>query len=734
MPVGAMLLASGLVAASAWLAGGAWGAGWLLVWGVMALPVGSALVLASRDQPVSLAVRRGGRAPTADALPRFGLDRFDATDAATISRIDVAMLREGKLRLDPCCDFAMDLRSLDWREGTAPTEYSDFNLHTLRFLVVLGELARGGDRTLFDVCRSVVLDWSEKNPVATAPRYHECFRGKRTAPRNQVSCYAWADEHAVAWRAIVLRFLAHVWRQELPDDRTFHRRLDTLIVEHAAYLCRQSNYRYEHNHGLNNALALVALGTTCSHLEGSGYWLGLGIRRAEQQMRDNVSSDGIHLEQSGFYHFYTLRSFSELLYGLQAYGHDLSAAYKTGLDRMFDAAVDMLDENLTVQGLPYSDPALCMRTIIDPSLLQALDLGDHSHGLRRYLDVMRGAASAGPSGLSVRPQGGFCFFGGTEGALRVVFHTRILLAGHAQQDAMGLSVRRNGQALVHFPSALRIPGASQWETYFHSSAAHNTVQVTGLAQRPLPGVVRDGLLHRLLHSYKIATLAWKTGTIDLLIALRRVLGADIIPLRERASSHNGEILAHGRTKDHAFVRARNHVYPGVAHTRTVICLEQCGLLVWDEMEAASEQGFAQTFHLGGRVERRDGGWGRLVADDGGVLASFAQLASDAELFVLAGQREPELAGWCADGLDEPVPIPTLQYRSKGRSARFVWLLAFGDEVVAAEWAADGSLVVGRTDQCAMRVRIRGDSVEIQPLDVPSSDVRPQAEPLLQDAR
>lgn len=593
----------------------------------------------------------------------------------------------------PCRVHA--LRPERWQGLPEPgvSDYQRFNRQTLRSLVCPVQRAQGSDAPL-SWALGVLQQWAKAN-----------------AGEQPASPWAWA-EHAVAWRAVVIAYLEHAARASAPASGQLEL-LTRMAERHGRHLARSSVYRPHHNHGLNNALGLLALGVTFAEHPQSQRWVELGLARAEQQMAANVSEDGIHLEQSGFYHFYTLRSFLEIFRVAQLVGRPMSADYAASLDRMLGAAARMAGTDGQVEGLPYSDPE---QQLLPDFLrgIEALDGAGGGSGLAVYRAV---AAGRPPETLALYEQGGYGFFPPRTGTqTELVFHTRILQAPHGHQDALGVTVALDGRPLVVMPSTMHT-GPESWTSYFLGPTAHNTVQVDDLQQQPL-NRRRDGWIATFFDSYKINRWVTAVGLEDVFTRSRRWLGMGRKSLRERAAPINGVILAHGDTPSLQYVTARQQTYPGIDHVRTLARIGPGIVLVWDRLASDRPRRFTQSFHfpVGARIDWQEGSGMVRAAPD--LSAGFSHLGAE-QREVCIGRKAPQRCGWYAASSAAPVPAPALRYSRSARAAEFLRALSPGGPAPALDWrrgpggAASVSVTLG---SCRIRLaresaRLRLDAVE-----------------------
>ncbi len=561
--------------------------------------------------------------------------------------------------LDPNSDERIGLRP-DWRERPDRSAYFMFNLHSLRYAYSLIEPGSRGDLDALRAVRELILYWAAENPASGRPP---------TA--------GWADEHAVSWRSITLAYFWEVWQGSPIAAELDEAAFLSLIADHARYLGRPSNYRPHHNHGLNNTLALVAIGSMFrDRIPAATSWMELGFRRAERQMADNVSADGVQLEQSGFYHCYCLRTFLEIARAAHETGHATSPAFDDRLDRMLGITARFAGRGPVSWGFPFSDRRKDPLRVYPLIGLASLPDTLQGKGAAQYREAVAGSP---PAGLHVADEGGFALFNDPDGRLELVFHTRILQAPHAHQDAMGLYASHAGRELLAMPSTLFVGERSpRWRRHFIGPKGHNSVCVDDRAQRP-PAALRDGALARLAESHKVKQLAQRSGLADALERFRSRARLDLRSLQERLSPRAGEVVGHGDDGICAWVIARHRSYPRVTHTRSVVRLDRRWLVVRDVLAASegTQHRFRQQWHFSPDAKLfLDGPRGQVEA--GALTAGFRQLATGAEVTLHHGTETPEPLGWYAETPAPPRPTPLVVSEAHGSAAEFLWVLEVGD--------------------------------------------------------
>ena len=535
----------------------------------------------------------------------------------------------------------------------------DYRLHSLRFLDCLIQEGEQGNMQSFNLAKRIIADWNLKTDFS-----------------SKVNTWTWKDdkgawsEHGVSWRAVLLSYFYRVSQKVAPDDRVLKRQLQQMAKEHGKFLSSDKPYLAHHNHGINNALGLLSLGVAFQEVPQSRQWLDLSLERAEQQMRDNVSDDGIHLEQSGFYHFYTLRTFMEVFKVAQAIDRPLSDAYRQKLDQMLGVGALMAGVNRRVEGIPWNND-LDVFDLIEKGF--PLDLGTSSPGQDLFEKTKQGFSARQ---LLVKSMGGFSFFTGEFGKdLEVTFHTRILSGPHAQPDVAGLAASLGSQRILTY---------GNYTNPSREAKDFNTVLVRDLEQGATLKVERD------------------------------------TPLRDRLIPSGGEVLASGSASNLDFVTARHQAYAGVTHTRTVARVGANYLIVWDRLEADRVREFAQNFHFAVPAQVTINGEQGFAQIDKEPIARFVQLEEGLDTSICGERsRDDELCSQEDDKSSNPMPTPEVSYRHNGKTAEFLWVLSAGSGQLEAQVTQAGQreslakVVTFSGDSGDYRIRLQGTEVALE---------------------
>ncbi|MGP3930115.1 heparinase II/III domain-containing protein [Nonomuraea sp. KM88] len=204
--------------------------------------------------------------------------------------IKVKEVMRGLVRFagQPAVELGTDV---DWAANPHGNRSWALNLHTLRWLGrLVAEYERTGEPAYLDRARTLAGHWAGANP-----------RGGQG-----VSPWAWA-EHAVALRAPVLVCLSeHVRARWLWDS----------LAAHGELLADPALYREGHNHGLDQDIALLAVGCRL----GRTRWRDLAVRRMTASAELAIDAQGVLHEQAPRYGLYVHRRLGVALRAIRESG------------------------------------------------------------------------------------------------------------------------------------------------------------------------------------------------------------------------------------------------------------------------------------------------------------------------------------------------------------------------------------------------------------------------------
>jgi len=289
-----------------------------------------------------------------------------------------------------------------------------------------------------------------------------------------------------------------------------------------------STYFSPNTHLLGEGVALFFIGTLCPELRSAERWKRRGweivLREADRQ----VQADGLHFEQSTYYHVYALDLF--LHAGVLASINDVLVPPE------FDRTLERMLEPLCILGRAGAPPRLGdddggrvfdprrnrAEHLLDPLATGAVLLGRGDFkrvagGLREetlWLLGEQGIAefdrlpAKDPDQGSVALQaGGLYVIASAESKQQLVIDAGpqgAFTAGHGHSDALSVCVNSEGRALLIDPGTFEYVGADSERDGFRGTGAHNTLLIDGVDQAEpkgpfgwtkLPGVKTEGWIN-----------------------------------------------------------------------------------------------------------------------------------------------------------------------------------------------------------------------------------------------
>jgi hypothetical protein len=482
------------------------------------------------------------------------------------------------------------------------------------------------------------------------------------------------NNHAAAYRAMVLvnsYARLRAWGL-LPAD--LEAGLRRSIEKLGGFLEDPRHFESTHNHGFNEAAALLLVADSFPDLPAAARWRALGIDRLLQMLDNTVDADGVEVENSPFYHVYVLGLVSQIAAWAERYEPAVAGPYRAAERKMlrYAAYVTQPDGTLPMLGatattiLPNQDPTIYKPlTALDPNFAFAYTRGAsgtppaeraalfHVSGLFVLRSPLASAAELRDQSV-------------------VTFDAGAYRTDHSHLDALSLTLYSHGATVV--PEAglfTYLPGPDF--DYFHGTRGHNTVLVDGDDQAQ----------------------------------------GDASPGR------------HGTIGDAAWASGVSRLYRGVEHRRTVVLLRHGVVLVWDGLAGSAAHRYTQLWHLapGARVSRQGGVVVARDARDRPSVAIAQAGAGGIALDVREGATSP-MQGWYSSQYGKKVPVPALEYARTGESASFATVLAAGPAASAAPSVRSEAVPGGRRlTVCAggrgevVTIRAQGtarEQVEVEP--------------------
>jgi hypothetical protein len=329
-------------------------------------------------------------------------------------------------------------------------------------------------------------DWTEQNPYPIGVN--------------------WASSLEVAFRALSWLWVKHLLAGSAsPQFSTDLRQALALSGRHIEkYL---SIYFSPNTHLLGEGVALFFLGVLCPELSSARRWQRLGWKIVLEESKSQVLPDGMHFEQSAYYHVYALDFFLHAI--VLASRNDISVPehLESTLEKMLDALLRISQAGVTARfgdddgGRLFHGRRNRTEHLLDPLATGAVlfgrgDFKRAAGGLRDETVWLLGVeavqrfdqienVAAEPRPIALRDSGLYIMASAEPEPAQLVIDAGpqgVHGAGHGHADALSIQLTQSGRELLIDPGSGEYVGPNSTRTSFQVTAAHNTVQVDGLSQ------------------------------------------------------------------------------------------------------------------------------------------------------------------------------------------------------------------------------------------------------------
>jgi hypothetical protein len=346
----------------------------------------------------------------------------------------------------------------------------ELNRHQHLALLAMASLLTGDSRYSDEVARQL-KSWLDDNPF---------LRGIN-----------WTSALEVAFRALSWIWILAWCGERLPHD--LRTRLVGELYRHGLYLEHNLSVYFSPNtHLLGEAVVLHLLGRVFPDWPRSSAWEGHGSRIVEDQMSFQMQDDGVHFEQSTYYHVYAVDFF--LLHRIfarrvpQAFDTRLKAAitYLRALHGTRWRIPFIGDDDGGRLFHPFGDRSAFGRaTMATASLLY-----DNPAWMRDPADCEEQAiwwlgprpAPAVAPAVSVRS----CRFQASGMVVMTSQDVQVTVdagpfgwagAGHSHSDTLSLTLSAGEEEILIDAGTYTYVGDPEWRNWFRGSAAHNTIRI-----------------------------------------------------------------------------------------------------------------------------------------------------------------------------------------------------------------------------------------------------------------
>lgn len=575
------------------------------------------------------------------------------------------------------------------------------------------DLVHGQETGLQHFSRIPYLDFAQAgdSKIVWEPNRHQHFvtlgqayflSGDERYPREFAAqwgqwCAANPHHRGINWASsleLAFRLWSWLWAFHLMLDSEAVAELlpDLLpaIHEHAEHvLANLSTYFSPNTHLLGEGFALYAIGLMFPELRRAEVWRRTGREILGQEIHRQVFRDGVHREQSSYYHRYALEFFICAAALAEKNGEPFPAEYREQLDRMADALAygsfpggrdRMAGDSDGGRLLPFapfdpndSRPALTLAA----AYLQRGDLGALAGTCDESAFWLLGSGSAGtfsrkaaaPARDSrIFPEAGLVAMrSGRDENARVLFFDAgpqgLLGCGHGHADALSITCASDGRQWLVDPGTYVYTASLADRERFRSTRAHNTVVVDGQDQ-----------------AVAVAAFKWRD-----LPEVKLERGVCLASMDVAVASHSGYQRLPGR----------------VTHRRTVVFVKPDYWLVRDELSGTGVHDLEFPFHFAPDCAPEAVANGCVIRQHGG----FALLGSDPMLewtCTNESNRDALVAWYSRDyGRRQPAPVVVARKRTT-LPFECSWLLCPGS--AAAQLTAAGDQVRVQVEEADDRFR------------------------------
>ncbi len=570
-------------------------------------------------------------------LPARFSETFETAPALQAEVADAWVAGKVRLGRGPVFDVPADL---DWSENPLGRVDFPFELHTMPYVSALANrYDQTHDERYLKRAEELVFDWIDDNQ-------RNFWRVGYPSSEN-----SWTD-HTTALRLRHWLVFWDVWRR---SPRFTSERMEiflSAVLAHIRLLTSEDFYTIEHNHGIDQDIAVIATARVLSEFEAAPDWLTLASGRLGKQVHATIWPSGVHMEHSPGYHLYVM----EMLSGIERFAaiHELEPVEKLDLDSLLVKMSTFLAE--------LALPDRSLPVISDTRPGELVD-GERLPFLKRWAErepllasVLSGQlANPVPSHLSLFDlDAGYAILRDTwspDDADRI--HLVLTAAsnpgrGHKHYDDLSFILHGLERSLLVDSGSYQYLYQSAGRKFVVSPQAHNTVVVD-----------RGAFLGD-------DPYAWNWRSND-------PLGHDT---HLESGADDGEI---------AVVTATHANWPGVRFERSLVYIRPRQLVVVDRLVSNSGEGpdhlFEQLWHLDADSTVEVEGTTATVRDPrtGELLLRLVQWRDgNVEPEVVKGRQDP-MQGWVTTFETELAAAPVLVYPAKAKDALFVTTIDIGSD-------------------------------------------------------
>ena len=379
--------------------------------------------------------------------------------------------------------------------------------------------------------------------------------------------WTWGD-HAMSMRLDRAARLSERYIASSPVlDRGYLHAAARLIATHLYALASDCRYRTAHNHSMMHDLAVLRWVRRFPALRDGERMRELtGRRMMERQVRQSVTEDGVHIENSGCYHLFYVDLVNNAIGELAQDGQKPPEDLVRLRDSMLEPLVHHLQPDLSFA--QFGDcPDVVQSSRLKKLLtrIRELGVGDPSALAPLEWVVSGGKRGAAPPVTRVYEKGGYAFFrdrwdGPADAITAGHFKTGHQSGVHYHADDTGFEVFAHGHELIVGPGVYTYVAEDPFRDYQRSPSAHNVLVVddsSKVSAKPDPRT-------RVLAHGSEADVAWVQGTH----ASYEVLGVtSLVRTFAFARPDTFVVVDHVAAEDRHDYAQHFHLHPDVSQVR-----------------------------------------------------------------------------------------------------------------------------------------------------------------------
>ncbi len=440
---------------------------------------------------------------------------------------------------------------------------------------------------------------------------------------------SWEDYHAVAFRTMVLVDIWWKLREQNSLSIDISNKILGALEIHGDFLMDRKHYEIGRNHGINEATALLVLAVNFPDMPNSKWWLSIAKKRIGGEIDNLIDEDGVLIENSPYYHFYTLEKYWEIYKYVNKYNISVSNNFDSKIQKMISYASFILqpDSKIPLVGASIEREIKATGQYkemaeTNPHFLYVLTRGKQGE---KPIDLNKHYPTAGQTIL----RSGWGNKNNFEDETQIIFDVGPYRTEHSDLDALSFNLYSNGINLIT-DSGLYTYEDGPYRDYFKGTLAHNTVVVDGIDQKaesPIIGYFSEG---------------------------------------------DGFV----------YQSAQHNLYKGVFHQRAIIFVEHDIVLIIDNLISDKQHEYKQMFHFSPEMDLR-------VNDNLSVIG-FAKepkqsitisqlLKEDINVSFVKGPESHTIEGWCSYEYGVLVPCYSISYKKFGSNVSFITLLKIKEE-------------------------------------------------------